>query len=133
MTVASVGTATKTNVDDLRLDTPPATPTALSKSAHDLIAEIRTIQQQLSLLSNLAPAEQVNGLLTRLVELCIAPYDAIFTNYFFSIAGVDAMCNELRALCAAAEGELERYWTNRMLSLEADARKSSLDVRPTLN
>jgi nicotianamine synthase len=101
--------------------TPPRTPTALTTSAYKLLSEIREIHETLSALTSLAPGDPVDQLLTRLVNLCIVPYSAEFTEYFFNISGVASLCEELRPLCATAEGELEKYWANRMIQ---EARSS---------
>jgi nicotianamine synthase len=101
---------------ELRTDTPPTTPTAISTSAHQLFTEIRTIHKELRELDDLAPEEKTNGLLTRLVNLCIIPYDPRFTEYFITIDGVEELCVSLRSLCAVAEGELEKYWAAKILS-----------------
>ena len=96
--------------------TPPVTPNATSTTAHQLVSEIRNIYTVLSELSSLAPSEQVNSLLTRLVNLCVVPYSAEFTTYFFRIPGVESLCSNLRPLCSEAEGELEQFWAKRMLN-----------------
>lgn len=98
-----------------RAVTPPTTPTPVSASAHQLLSHIRCIYQELSGLTNLEPCEHINSLLTRLVNLCITPYSQEFSDCFFNIDGADALCHSLRPLCANAEGELERYWANRIL------------------
>ena len=95
--------------------TPPTTPSTLSSSVHQLVSEIRDIHTKLSELSSLAPSEQVNTLLTRLVSLCVVPYSTEFTTYFFKISSVEQLCDKLRPICSAAEGELEKYWAKRML------------------
>ena len=96
--------------------TPPVTPNATTTSAHQLVSEIRDIYTTLNELSSLAPSAPVNTLLTRLVNLCVVPYSAEFTTCFFQIAGVEALCAKLRPLCSEAEGELEKYWAERMLA-----------------
>jgi hypothetical protein len=95
--------------------TPPVTPNATSTAAHQLVSEIRNIYTVLSELSSLAPSEQVNSQLTRLVNLCVVPYGAEFTAYFFRIPSVESLCSNLRPLCSEAEGELEKFWAKRML------------------
>jgi hypothetical protein len=95
--------------------TPPRTPTATTTSAHKLFSEIQEIYIALSTLSTLEPGEQVNHLLTRLVHLCIVPYNAEFTTNFFSIHGITELCDSLRPLCATAEGELEKHWASRII------------------
>jgi nicotianamine synthase len=95
--------------------TPPRTPTAMAISTHKLFSEIQDIQENLSTLPSLAPGGQVDVLLTRLVFVCILPYSAEFTKTFFSICGITELCAKLRLLCATAEGELEKHWTNRII------------------
>ncbi|EUC34136.1 hypothetical protein COCCADRAFT_4471 [Bipolaris zeicola 26-R-13] len=95
--------------------TPPVTPNGTSAAAHQLVAEIRDIHSRLSELSSLAPSHSVNTLLTRLVNLCVVPYSAEFTTYFFNIAGVEQLCDKLRPICSEAEGELEKFHAERML------------------
>lgn len=95
--------------------TPPVTPNGISAAVHQLVAEIRDIHSRLSELSSLAPSYQVNTLLTRLVNLCVVPYSAEFTAYFFNISGVEQLCDKLRPICSEAEGELEKFHTERML------------------
>lgn len=96
--------------------TPPRTPTALASSVHELFHEIRDIYNKVSTLPSLAPGEQINQLLTRLVSLCIISYSAEFTRCFFDIDGVADLCKRLRPICAAAEGELEKHWAKRIIS-----------------
>jgi nicotianamine synthase len=98
--------------------TPPRTPTATTTAAHALFSEIEEINDTLSVLTNLLPGDEVNRLLTRLVDLCIKSYSADFTTQFFSIRGVAELCESLRSLCATAEGKLEAYWAWRII-LEA--------------
>lgn len=95
--------------------TPPRTPTAVTTAAHELFSEVRDIYDHLSTLPNLAPGEQINALLTRLVGLCIVPYSAEFTKSFFSTVEIDQLCEQLRPICAAAEGELEKYWATQII------------------
>lgn len=96
--------------------TPPATPTVLSTSAYQLFDEIRHIYQELSGLDNLSPGPKINNLLTRLVRLCIQPYGSDLESYFLGIDGVPELCASLQSKCAIAEGELEKYWAQRILS-----------------
>lgn len=96
-------------------DTPPATPTAMSSAAHYLICEIQDIHTTLKELSSLAPSPIVNTLLSRLVELCIQPFSEDLARDILSMPEIEKLCLSLRPLCATAEGELERYWTQRML------------------
>jgi hypothetical protein len=102
--------------------TPPRTPTSTATAAHRLYTEIQDIYTALYKLDNLAPGPQINELLTRLVKLCIEPYSAHFITNFFSIHGVQKLCEVLRPICAAAEGELETYWAQRILQ---DAQQHS--------
>ncbi|KAF2677381.1 Nicotianamine synthase [Lentithecium fluviatile CBS 122367] len=95
--------------------TPPTTPTTLSVTAHALFVEIQHIRQALLSLSSLAPGQKTNTLLTRLVNLCIEPHGHAFVEYFLSIDGAHELCADLRRICAEAEGELERYWVERIL------------------
>src|SRR5687767_12029241 len=92
------------------LQTPPGTPPITAISARTLASEIRDIYRALSELADLAPGDNVNALLTRLVSLCIVPYSHDFVSYFSSIEGIHTLCEQLRPLCATAEGELEQYW-----------------------
>ncbi|KAL1798178.1 hypothetical protein ACET3X_002215 [Alternaria dauci] len=105
-----------TPVDSVLAVTPPATPNATSTAAHRIASEIREIYTVLSGLSSLAPCEQVNSLLTKLVNLCVVPYSTEFTSYFFRIPGIEGLCSNLRPLCSEAEGELEKHWAKRMLN-----------------
>lgn len=116
-------TSTKSPIDAQPMTetfTPPRTPTATSTSAYALFTEIQEIHTALSLLPSLAPGEKINALLTKLVQLCIAPHSTSFISSFFDIPGISSLCERLRPICAAAEGELERYWAGRMC-LEAIA------------
>jgi nicotianamine synthase len=130
ITLANPGSKTKDSYTDLPIDTPPTTPTALSTSAHALLSQIHTIYQDLCTIDTLAPGEKVNGLLTRLVHICIAPYDAGVIDYLFSIRGVQQLCIRLRSVCAVAEGELEGYWVDRMLATSKPS--GMLNARPSL-
>ncbi|CAN9189443.1 unnamed protein product [Alternaria alternata] len=105
-----------TPVDSVLAVTPPVTPNATSTAAHRLVSEIREIYTVLSGLSSLAPSEQVNSLLTQLVNLCVVPYSTEFTSCFFRIPGIESLCSNLRLLCSEAEGELEKFWAKRMLN-----------------
>ena len=113
----------RNDLEATTVDTPPTTPDPLSTSAHALHAEIRAIYQDLVELETLVPGDKINNLLTRLVSLCIAPHDAAFTDYFFSIKGAEDLCSKLRTICAVAEGELEKYWVDRMLATTNDSSK----------
>ncbi|KAF2274347.1 uncharacterized protein EI97DRAFT_360334, partial [Westerdykella ornata] len=95
--------------------TPPSTPTALASTAYQLFEDIRDVYAALTHLPSLAPGPEINALLTRLVDLCIQPYGEAFSKYFFSLQGASSLCESLRPLCGAAEGELERYWAERIL------------------
>jgi nicotianamine synthase len=101
--------------------TPPRTPTTTTSSAHKLFAEIQEIFTDLLKLPNLAPGGQVDELLTRLVGLCITPQSADFVRTLFSIRGANELYEELRPLCAAAEGELEKFWAGRIIQ-DAEAQ-----------
>lgn len=98
------------------VDTPPPTPTAMHSSAHALIEEIRSIYAALLTLPNLSPDTKINTLLTRLVDLCILPYGDDFANYVLHIKSVEELCLQLRSICSAAEGALERYWAQIIIS-----------------
>lgn len=103
-------------VEGSLVHTPPPTPTAMTSSAHALIEKIHSIHAALLTLPNLVPGTKINALLTRLVELCILPYGDDFANHALNIKGVDELCLQLRLICGAAEGELERYWAQRIIS-----------------
>ena len=107
--------STKHAITASTLQTPPRTPTLTATSAQTLASEIRGIHHALSGLPDLAPGDKVNTLLTRLVNLCIVPYSHDFVAYFFGIDGIQILCEQLRPLCAMAEGELERYWAKKMV------------------
>lgn len=104
-----------TSVISTSLQTPPRTPTLKATAAQALASEICDIHHGLSGLSELKPGDKINSLLTRLVNLCVVPYSAEFVDYFFNIEGIEALCKKLRPLCAAAEGELERFWASKIL------------------
>ncbi|KAH5106895.1 hypothetical protein HBI46_101220 [Parastagonospora nodorum] len=110
--------------------TPPRTPTTTTSSAHKLFAEIQEIYADLLKLPNLAPGGQVDELLTRLVGLCITPQSADFVSTLFSIRGANELYEELRPLCAAAEGELEKFWAGRIIQ-DAEAQPT-LDPKSLL-
>jgi hypothetical protein len=97
------------------VDTPPSTPTAMTSSAHAFVEEIRSIYTSLLTLPNLVPGTRINALFTRLVDLCILPYGDDFAHYVLGIKGVEELCLQLRPICGAAEGELERYWAHQIL------------------
>jgi nicotianamine synthase len=108
------------------VDTPPPTPTAMTSSAHAFIEEIRSIHAALLTLPNLVPGPKINALLTRLVDLCTLPYGNDFANYVLNIKGVSELCLQLRPICGAAEGELERHWAQRILSTaQSQSRRES--------
>jgi nicotianamine synthase len=106
---------TRSKDTDMHTLTPPRTPTTTSTSAHRLYTEIQDIYTALSKLDTLAPGPQINELLTRLVKLCIVPYSTQFITNFFSIHGVQNLCEALRPICASAEGYLESHWAQRIL------------------
>ncbi|KAF2708055.1 Nicotianamine synthase [Pleomassaria siparia CBS 279.74] len=97
-------------------NTPPSTPTAMSTDAHAFVEEVRTIYSALIVLPDLAPGQQINALLSRLVYLCIEPRGEDLADYVMEIEGVEELCEKLRPLCAEAEGELERHWAERMIA-----------------
>ncbi|KAF2876064.1 Nicotianamine synthase [Massariosphaeria phaeospora] len=113
-----------------RNDTPPSTPNTMASSAHQLADELRSIYHSLVVLPSLVPGEQVNRLLTRLVNLCTAPYSDDLASYLLSIQGVDDLCKQLRPLCATAEGELERHWASRIIE-ESTRLQSTHTPYPT--
>lgn len=98
------------------ITTPPQTPSPTVTSAHQLLVEIQSIYEELSILSSLAPSEHVNALLTRLVDLCISPYSSDLSSALLNLNGFEELCEHLRPLCATAEGELELYWARRIIS-----------------
>ncbi|KAH6639279.1 Nicotianamine synthase [Boeremia exigua] len=103
--------------------TPPRTPPLIAASSQTLASEIRNIYQALTELPNLVPGDGVNALLTRLVSLCVVLYTDEFTTYFFNIKGMRTICEQLRPLCATAEGELEHFWARTIVeeSLKTNA------------
>jgi nicotianamine synthase len=96
--------------------TPPHTPSITTAAAHKLATEIYDIYHSLINLPNLKPGNEVNALLTRLVDLCIETYDRDFVADFFNVGGINAICSQLRSLCATAEGELESFWAQKLIS-----------------
>lgn len=106
------------------LQTPPRTPTLSATAAQTVVSEIRDIHYALSELSDLKPGEKINSLLTRLVSLCVVPYSTEFVNYFFNLKGMSKLCEKLRPLCAAAEGELEKFWASKIIkdSMESQGK-----------
>lgn len=96
--------------------TPPRTPSITTAAAHKLATEIYDIYHSLLHLPDLKPGNKVNALLTRLVDLCIETYDRDFVTDFFNVEGIHALCPQLRSLCATAEGELESYWAQKLIS-----------------
>lgn len=100
--------------------TPPRTPTSTATAAHTLLAEIQSIHTTLTTLPSLAPGPVIDELLTRLVNLCTQPYSTSFSDVFLSLPGVEPLSENLRILCAEAEGELEKHWAKKILrTLEA--------------
>jgi nicotianamine synthase len=95
--------------------TPPSTPTSTTRSASFLFTQISAIYTTLSSLPSLAPGNQIDALLTRLVELCIEPHDSEVVAKLFAMQGMTELCESLRPLCGAAEGELEGYWARRIV------------------
>lgn len=126
-TPATVSRDPKSLPPTATVNTPPTTPTTLSTTAHTFHAEIIQIHDDLLKISDLAPSEQTNRLLARLVTLCIAPHDVALSTYFFSIPGTQKLCISLRGICANAEAELENYWAERVLS---DSKASGTSVSP---
>lgn len=106
--------------------TPPRTPTLNATAARTLASEVRDIHHALSVLPDLEPGDEINTLLTRLVSMCVIPYNADFVDYFFSIDGIETLCKELRTLCATAEGELERFWASKIIDESVELQGNSL-------
>ncbi len=100
-----------------------------STSPTALLSEMGAIEHLLARCPHLAPADDVDGLLTRLVDLCIAPYSADFAERFFAADAATALCRSLRSLCATAEAELERHWVARMLDAAAASEGTRLRAR----
>lgn len=96
-------------------NTPPRTPSEMSTSAHNLVSQLQSMLERLSSLETLVPGEEINTMLTSLVNLCIAPYTSEFTTYVLNMEGISLLCEQLRSICAMAEGELEKYWAHRIL------------------
>lgn len=118
---------------DTPIATPPSTPTPTTAQAHELHREIHGIYQQLASLNCLAPCELVNTMLTRLVTLCIEPYGLETIEHFNQVDGVQNLCQNLQVLCATAEGELERYWVQKILNGVVGEERSSTCYCPFLN
>ncbi|KAJ4991205.1 nicotianamine synthase [Stagonosporopsis vannaccii] len=115
------------------LQTPPRTPTLTAASSQALVSEIRSIYHALTELPDLTPGDKVNALLTRLVSLCVEPYSQDFTTHFFDVDGVRTLCQQLRPLCATAEGELERFWAQKIVSKSLESRADTAQTRTLLN
>jgi nicotianamine synthase len=120
---------TKHAITALTLQTPPRTPTVTATSAQTLASEVRDIYHTLSELPDLAPGDKVNNLLTRLVNLCIIPYSHEFVSYFFGIDGMHTLCEQLRPLCATAEGELESFWASNIVNKSRTSNGASTQSR----
>ncbi|KAH7377338.1 Nicotianamine synthase [Pyrenochaeta sp. MPI-SDFR-AT-0127] len=112
--------------------TPPTTPNPTRTSAHELLAEIQKIHSSLAACSSLAPGDEINTLLTYLVNLCIKSYSVEFTSYFFSIPGIEDLCQKLRPLCSESEGELESFWAKRMTEATSESIGTSQSNRSIL-
>lgn len=121
-----------TSTTSTSLQTPPRTPTLTATAAQALASEIRAIHHALLELSDLKPGEKINSLLTRLVCLCIVPHSTEFVDYFFNIEGISTLCEELRPLCATAEGELERFWASKIIQDSNKLQGNSLATAPCL-
>jgi len=119
-----------TSTTSTSIQTPPRTPTLTATAVQALAAEIRDIHHALSELSDLRPGDKINSLLTRLVNLCVVPYSTEFVDYFFNIEGVPSLCEQLRPLCAAAEGELERFWASNILESSMGSQGNSVATGP---
>lgn len=87
----------------------------MESDAQQLFREVSSIFAALAALPDLKPGPQVEQPLTRLVEICITPHSEAFASYVLSTDGVEALCAKLRPLCATAEGELEKRWTEQSL------------------
>lgn len=113
------------------LQTPPRTPTLTATAAQALAAEISDIHHALSELPDLRPGDKINSLLTRLVNLCIVPYSTELVDYFFNMKEVPSLCEKLRPLCAAAEGELEMFWASKIMqdSINSQGNYITLTMR----
>jgi len=96
--------------------TPPRTPTAMVTAAHKVFAEIQSIYDALIKLSSLAPGLQINSLLTRLVDLCASPHSPDISNEILRLCVFENLRENLRPLCGAAEGCLESYWAQHIIS-----------------
>lgn len=110
---------------DYSVTTPPSTPPATTSTAHRLLMEIQSIHDDLISLPSLAPSEETNTLLTRLVNLCIHPHSPETASQFLALPSAQNLCSTLRPLCATAEGELERHWTLRIISSITNTSPSS--------
>ncbi|OAL57426.1 Nicotianamine synthase [Pyrenochaeta sp. DS3sAY3a] len=115
------------------VQTPPTTPTTATMSAHQILSEIQSIYRTLSSLESLAPSVPVNTLLTRLVNLCVVPYSETLSSYFFAISGVEDLCVKLRPICSQAEGELERYWADRIVEIANGTTTPTLSKKELLD
>lgn len=118
-----------TTTNPLTTETPPRTPTITATTAQSLASEIRGIYHALNELPDLTPGNEVNTLLTRLVNVCIVPYSHDFITYFFSIEDIHTLCEQLRPLCATAEGELERFWASNIITRSVESK--GVSTKPT--
>lgn len=96
--------------------TPPRTPTATATAAHQVFVEIESIYNALIDLPSLAPGLQINSLLTRLVTLCSLPYSPDLSQEILRLCASRNLCENLRPLCGTAEGCLESYWAQHIIS-----------------
>ncbi|KAF1364300.1 Nicotianamine synthase, partial [Lizonia empirigonia] len=105
---------------------------ATATSAQALASKIRDIYHALCKLPVLAPGDEINALLTRLVQLCIVPYSEEFIAYFFGIEDVHMLCEQLRPLCATTEGELEKFWASNIIAQSMGLKATPTETRQLL-
>ncbi|KAF3039722.1 hypothetical protein E8E12_005442 [Didymella heteroderae] len=124
--------STHTSAITLSPQTPPRTPTLSATAAQTLAVEIRHIHRALTELPDLGPGEIINSLLTRLVSLCVVPYSTEFVDCFFNIEGIFTLCGKLHPLCAAAEGELERFWASKIIGESVNSQATHAQTQNLL-
>ncbi|GAB5590689.1 hypothetical protein Unana1_05589 [Umbelopsis nana] len=90
-------------------------PSVISETSQKLIDEIETIYSELACLPSLKPGATTNKLFSRLVGICIKPYDAVTVFEVLEHARIVELVKHLRDVCSMGEYLLEFQWSQQII------------------
>ena len=82
----------------------------------DIVVDLLRLHQELSALPTLSPNAHTNSVFGELVSLATQQTDDQVARRILANSDVRRIVSELRSLCSAGEVELERAWTQRIIT-----------------